>query len=137
MPRGGIPGNKGGGRKSAYEEIRQARDTESLFFNELNQDELEAKIRTGKFSIRDRYLLTAMEGDTKILESLSKKVLPDKIDLRGDLSISQVLDNLDGLEIEGQNVEAQPLIQDQEQGGQISSVQAEQSAEPLPPEQVV
>jgi len=127
----------GSGRKSAYQELKDARDTESLFFNELNQDELEAKIRTGKFSIRDRYLLTAMEGDTKILESLSKKVLPDKIDIKGQLNISQVLDELDGHEIEGQTLEVKSLIQNQEQEGEAGSVQVEQSAEPLPQQQVV
>lgn len=121
MPASGKIGNKGGGRKSAYEELKNARDTQSMFFGNINQDELEAKIRSGVFSIRDRYLLTAMEGDTKILQSLSNKVLPDKIDIKGDLSISQVLDQLDESndrqEIEGQIVEIKPSLQDPEQKG--------------------
>lgn len=139
MPRPGVgnPGNKGGGRKSAFQEMRDARDTESMFFGDISQEQLEAKIRSGTFSIRDRYLLTAMEGDTKILESLSKKVLPDKIDLKGNLDISQVLDNLDGQETEGQSLAIEPPIQDKKQEGEASTVQTEQSTDPLPPEQVV
>lgn len=128
---GTVPANFHGkkgvsGRKSAYQEIKDARDTQSMFFNDVSQEELEKKIRSGVFSVRDRYLLTAMEGDTKILDSLSKKVLPDKIDIKGNLSISDVLDNLDGQEIEGQTVEIKPSLQDQKQEGQSDSVQTEQ-----------
>lgn len=82
-------------------------------------------------------IANARKGDFRFYKDILDRLhgmAKQSIDLKGDLTISQILD---GLEIEGQNVEAQPLIQDQEQGGQISSVQAEQSAEPLPPEQVV
>lgn len=132
--KGGNPGNKGGGRKSAYQELKDAQDTQSMFFNELSQEELKKKIGSGIFSIRDRYLLTAMQGDTKILQSLSNKVLPDKIDIKGDLSISQVLDQLDGPEIEGQDVEIKPSLQDQKQEGQVSPIQLEPGTNPLSPE---
>lgn len=80
----GKLGNKGGGRKSAYQERAAAKDVETLFFGNINQEELEAKIRSGVFSVKDRYLLTAMEGDTKVLTSLSNKALPDKVELSGD-----------------------------------------------------
>ncbi len=110
----GNPGNKGGGRKSAYQELKDALDTQGMFFNDIKLEELEAKIRSGVYSVKDRYLLTAMEGDTKILDSLSKKILPDKVDLKGDLTISQVLDQLDGQEAEGQVVAPKPPVQDQE-----------------------
>lgn len=109
-------GNKGGGRKSAYEELQDAKDTQAMFFNNISQEELERKIASGVFSVRDRYLLTAMEGDTKILESLSKKVLPDKVDLKGDLTISDFLKNLDE-EDQEQSLAIKPPIQDQEQKG--------------------
>ena len=130
----GNPGNKGGGRPSAYQELKNALDTQGMFFGDIDLDLLEQKIRSGKFSVKDRYLLTALEGDTKILESLSKKVLPDKIDVKGDLNISNVLDDLDGQEIEGQDMADQSPIQDQKQEGQTDSVQVEPSTDPLPHE---
>lgn len=126
MPGGGK--QPGAGRKSAYQELRDALDTQGMFFNDVDQELLEQKIRTGKFSIKDRYVLTALEGDTKILQSISNKVLPDKIDLKGNLSISEVLDNLDDRqETEEQVVEVKPPLQDQEQKGQPDPVQIEQS----------
>lgn len=114
----GNPGNSGGkkgisGRKSAYEELKNAKDTQAMFFNAVNQDDIEARIRSGTFSVFDRYLLTALEGDTKILESLSKKVLPDKIDMKGDITISDFLKSLDE-EDKGQSLEIKSPLQDQE-----------------------
>lgn len=111
MAKGGSRPNSG--RKSAYEELKNARDTQSMFFDAKSQEELEKKIRSGVFSVYDRYLLTAMEGDTKILESLSKKVLPDKVDLKGDLTISDFLKSLDE-EDKGKNMAAKSPVQDQE-----------------------
>lgn len=127
----GNPGNKGGGRKSAYQELKDALDTQAMFFNDFEQEVIEQKIRTGKFSIKDRYILTAMEGDTKILQSISNKVLPDKIDIKGNLTISDVLDTLDGQEISEQTVETESPLQDQKQEGQTDSVQTEPSPSPL------
>lgn len=77
-------GNKGGGRKSAYQERADARDADSMFYNEMNQEELERKIASGKFSIKDRLVLTAMEGDSIILSKVLQKVLPDKLKHQGD-----------------------------------------------------
>lgn len=87
----GVKGNKGGGRKSAYQERRDARDAESLFFDQQNQEELETKIRTGKFSVRDRYLLTAMEGDSRILSNLGNKTLPDVVKTEGEIKIKHII----------------------------------------------
>lgn len=149
MPKGGPRPNSG--RKSAYQELRDALDTQGMFFNDIDLELLEQKVRTGKFSIKDRYILTALEGDTKILQSISNKVLPDKINIKGDLTISQVLDQLDtsdeadqlrynnayGQEIEGQVVETEPPLQDSEQEGETDPVQIEPGTDPLPPKQVV
>jgi uncharacterized protein YjcR len=52
-------GNKGGGRKSAYQELADALDAHSIFFNENDQEALEAKIRSAKYSLMDRLILTA------------------------------------------------------------------------------
>lgn len=126
MAKGGVRPNSG--RKSSYEEMKRAVDTHSMFFGAQEQEEIEKRIRSGKFSVFDRYLLTAMEGDTKILESLSKKVLPDKIDVKGDITISELLDELDGQEITQQTVADQPPLQDQKQEGEVDHVQTEPSA---------
>lgn len=73
-------GNKGGGRKSAYEELADALDAHKIFFEEHSQEELEAKIQSGKFSIKDRFLLNAMEGDTSTVLKAYQKAVPDMID---------------------------------------------------------
>jgi hypothetical protein len=70
-------GNKGGGRKSAYQEMQDASEAFKMFFDEANQEELEAKIQSGKFSLADRFKLTGMEGDTNVLVTTFKKVVPD------------------------------------------------------------
>ncbi len=134
MKNGGVRPNSG--RKSAYEEMKRAADTHAMFFNAVDQEEIEKRIRTGKFSVFDRYLLTAMEGDTKILESLSKKVLPDKIDVKGDLTISDFLNSLDEPNQE-QTVEDKPSLPDQEQEGSTDNLQTESGTSGLPPEEVV
>lgn len=74
-------GNKGGGRKSAYQELADATEAYKLFFEEQNQEELERKIQSGNFSLADRFKLTGMEGDTSVLITSVKKALPDNLDL--------------------------------------------------------
>lgn len=75
-------GNKGGGRKSAYQEMADATEAFDIFFGEQDQEVLEEKIRSGKFSLADRLKLTGMEGDTVVLVTALKKAVPDlaKID---------------------------------------------------------
>lgn len=75
-------GNKGGGRKSAYQELADATEAHRIFFQEQSQAELEAKIQSGVFSLADRFKLTGMEGDTVVLVTAIKKAVPDvaKID---------------------------------------------------------
>lgn len=82
MARGGMKGNKGGGRKSAYQELADATEAHKMFFEEQDQAELETKIQSGKFSLADRAKLNGMEGDTVILSNVMRKALPDvaKID---------------------------------------------------------
>lgn len=75
-------GNKGGGRKSAYQELADATEAYRMLFEEQDQEELEAKISSGKFAVADRLKLTAMEGDSTVLLGIMKKALPElsKID---------------------------------------------------------
>lgn len=79
-------GNRGGkkgfsGRKSAYEEVARALDAHAIFFEEQSQEELEIKIQSGTFSIKDRFLLTAMEGDSSIINKAYQKAVPDNVDI--------------------------------------------------------
>lgn len=79
-------GNSGGkkglsGRKSAYEEVARALDAHSMFFEEQSQEELERKIQSGTFSIKDRFLLTAMEGDSSVINKAYQKAVPDNIQM--------------------------------------------------------
>jgi hypothetical protein len=76
-------GNNGGGRKSAYQELADALDAHSIFFYKNDQEQLEAKIRSGKFSLMDRLILTGMEGDTAILSKTLHKAVPDLLEHSG------------------------------------------------------
>lgn len=84
----GKGGKKGrSGRKSKYQELADARDVEEMFFGPQDQEELERRIMSGKFSVRDRYILTALEGDSKVLTSLSNKALPDKVEIKEETTL--------------------------------------------------
>ena len=73
----GNPGNKGGGRKSCYDEYKSAEWAHDVWNNDQVLEILEKKIASGKFSLKDRYLLKAMKGSEKILTDLSGKMLAD------------------------------------------------------------
>lgn len=71
-------GKKGrSGRKTIREEVGEYRAAEALFFAEQDQETLEAKIRSGKFRVADRFILTAMEGDSRILAKAADKAIPN------------------------------------------------------------
>jgi len=57
-------------------------------------------------------------------------------EIRGNLTISEVLDNLDGQKVSGQDVEIESLVQDTKQGGPVDSIQTEQGAKRLSFEKV-
>jgi hypothetical protein len=62
----------------------------------------------------------------------------EEVNLKAKISISEVLDDLEnGSTTEGQTMENQPPVQDQEQTGAVDHVQDEQSTGALQPEQVV
>jgi|ERR1051326_4432418 hypothetical protein len=75
----GVKGKSG--RKSAREEFGKLKAAERIFFDEHNQEELEAKIRSGRFSLKDRFILNGMEGDTNIVNQAYKKAVPDNLDI--------------------------------------------------------
>lgn len=77
-----MAGKKGkSGRKSAYQEIADATEAYRIFTQDNDQEELESKIASGKFSIKDRFILNAMEGDAATVMKAYHKAVPDNIDL--------------------------------------------------------
>lgn len=83
MPKGrkeGNPGNKGGSRKSAYEERKDADWLYNVWHNIQNLQKLTMKIQSGMFSVKDMVLFKAMSGNDAILNNLANKALPDKLD---------------------------------------------------------
>lgn len=79
-PRGNknAVGNKGGGRKSAYEEQRAAQKVISAFINGVDVEELQNLKKQKKVKLIDYTLLRALKSD-RVLTELLKKVLPDKL----------------------------------------------------------
>ena len=76
-------GNKGGGRWSAYKEKTSAEFLKDVYFNPHSQEEIEKAIQSGVFSIAERHILNAMEGDQKAIEAFTKKLLPDVQEVSG------------------------------------------------------
>jgi len=94
MPRPGVgnPGNKGGGRKSAMLEKNTADLLEEMFTGELTKNELVEKIKKGKFSVKDRFLLMAAEGNELFMQKMFDKYFPSKVE--GDMTTRSVTDVL-------------------------------------------
>lgn len=83
----GQRGNPGGGRKSAYQEKADAEKLFDAFFGIVDQKEIESRIQSGRFSIWDRVVLTALEGDGRILQSLINRAFPEKLEHSGQVAI--------------------------------------------------
>lgn len=84
MPRPGIgnPNNKGGRRKSAYQEMADAKALNRMFFRKNDIKKLKEKIESGFYSVQDVMQLKAQEGDTKTITSIFNKIFPDNINLK-------------------------------------------------------
>lgn len=76
-------GNKGGRRKSAYQELADARTLQEMYFKTHSQEEIEAAIRAGNFSIKQRHILNALEGDQKAINVIFSKLFPDTMEMSG------------------------------------------------------
>ena len=78
-------GNKGGGRKSAYEEVSDATWLCSVWNTEQDYSALKEKVETTKsYSVKDMMLWRALNGDTQLLKAMADKMLPDKQDARSE-----------------------------------------------------
>lgn len=56
-----------------------ARALEKMYFEKHDQEIIEGDIRKGKFSIHQRHILNAMEGDQKAINPIFQKLFPDTI----------------------------------------------------------
>lgn len=79
-------GSKGGGRKPLAVEWEQARWLQEKWKDDTSKSALITKIKSGHYSIRDMFLFKALAGSEPILRSIADKLLPDKIDLSGDVT---------------------------------------------------
>ena len=71
-------GNKGGGRKSAYEEFLDAQWHKGVWDNPTALEELGKKIASGVYSVRDIFLYKALAGKSdRVLGIFANKILPD------------------------------------------------------------
>ena len=80
-------GNKGGGRKSAYQEKADANELSNIYFKTHSQEEIENAVRAGNFSIKQRHILNAMEGDQNAINVIFKKLFPDTMKVEEDITI--------------------------------------------------
>ena len=84
MPRPGVgnPGNKGGGRKSAYQERANADFLAELFFKQHTKEEIGNMLKKGKYSVSDVMLTKAFSGDMRAILPIFNKLFPDTINMR-------------------------------------------------------
>lgn len=80
-------GNRGGGRKSAYEEGHDAAWLCDVWNSPQDYEELKEKIVVSKrYSVRDMVQWKALNGDTQILKVMADKMLPDKLEMRSEIT---------------------------------------------------
>lgn len=72
-------GNKGGGRKSAFQEQADAAFFAALWNGGLNKEKLQRKILKGKFGAKHILAVKILEGNERLLSKLLDKFFPDQI----------------------------------------------------------
>ena len=69
-------GNRGGGRKSAYQEHADVKSLREMFFSEFSREEIETKFKSGKYSLKDVLVFKAFTGSEKALLAIFNKLFP-------------------------------------------------------------
>lgn len=72
-------GNKGGGRKSAYQENADAALLREMFLNPMSREEIQAKLKSGKYSLKDLFVSKGYAGNERVLLALFHKYFPDDL----------------------------------------------------------
>lgn len=76
----GIKGNKGGGRKSAYQERADADLLWKVFTEKHSKEELTELLR-GKYSIKDVWITKAFAGNERFIQQIIHKLFPEKMEV--------------------------------------------------------
>ena len=69
------------GRKSAYQEKADAELLWQMFFGELSRDEVQNKLKSGKYSLKDVWISKGFTGNERVLIEIFRKLFPDKQDI--------------------------------------------------------
>ena len=72
-------GNKGGGRKSAFQEQADAAFFADLWNGRLKKERLQRKIQKGRYGAKHILAVKILEGNEKLLAKLLDKFFPDQI----------------------------------------------------------
>lgn len=72
-------GNRGGGRKSAYQEGSDAALLRDMFLTPMSRDEVQAKLKSGKYSLKDLFVSKGYAGNERVLLALFNKNFPDDL----------------------------------------------------------
>ena len=70
-------GNKGGGRKSAFQEQADAAFFADLWNGRLKKEKLQRKIQKGRYGAKHILAVKILEGNEKLLAKLMDKFFPD------------------------------------------------------------
>jgi len=73
----GQIGNKGGGRKSAYQERQNATWAFDVWNDPTVYAELKKRIDSGVFAAKDIYLFKLMSGSEALMKDLGSKIMAD------------------------------------------------------------
>jgi hypothetical protein len=100
MPRPGVgnPGNKGGGRKSAYQEMIDAQDLIDIWNGKKTKKKLDKILRSGKFGVKHVLAAKCMSGNPQLIAKMMDKIFATKTELKS----SNLIDfgNIDPLDKE-------------------------------------
>jgi hypothetical protein len=83
LPKGTNNGNHGAegrsGRKSAYQENTDATLLREMFLNPMSRDEVQSKLKSGKYSLKDLFVSKGYAGNERVLLALFHKYFPDDL----------------------------------------------------------
>ena len=92
-------GKKGrSGRKTIQVEHANAEMLEQMFLNEMSKEEVQKKLASGRYSLKEVFVSKAFAGNERMLIAMFNKLFPDKSVM--DLSLGRKsLDKLDEEEV--------------------------------------
>ena len=75
-------GKKGrSGRKSIYQEHADAVMLEQMFLQEMSKEEVQKKLASGKYSLKEVFVSKAFAGNERMLIAMFNKLFPEKTDI--------------------------------------------------------